>query len=65
MPTSMIGVSVKGVPSVTIDDVQASRTATQHLVNLGHQRIGLIAQACSSVHPSPPGTIDVVASWTS
>lgn len=42
MPTSMIGVNVQGVPSVTIDDVQAARQATQHLINLGHTRIGLI-----------------------
>lgn len=49
MPTSMIGVSVAGVPSVTIDDVQASRTATQHLVNLGHRRIGLIAGTPTSL----------------
>lgn len=45
MPTSLIGVSVEGVPSVTIDDVQAGRIATQHLVNLGHERIGVIAGA--------------------
>ena len=42
MPTSMIGVSVDGVPSVTIDDVAAARVATQHLINLGHTRIGMI-----------------------
>lgn len=42
MPTSMIGVSVDGVPSVTIDDVFAARVATQHLINLGHTRIGMI-----------------------
>lgn len=42
MPTSLIGVSADGVPSVTIDDVLAARTATQHLINLGHERIGLI-----------------------
>lgn len=42
MPTSLIGVTMKGVPSVSIDDVHAARTATQHLVNLGHRRIGLI-----------------------
>lgn len=42
MPTSMIGVSVDGVPSVVIDDVAAARVATQHLINLGHTRIGLI-----------------------
>ena len=43
LPTSLIGVSVGDVPSVTIDDVYAARMATQHLINLGHQRIGLIA----------------------
>jgi len=42
MPTSMIGLTVKGVPSVTIDDVAAARLATQHLINLGHTRIGII-----------------------
>lgn len=54
MPMSMIGVSVEGVPSVIIDDVQAARTATQHLVNLGHRRIGLIGGTPSSA-PSTPG----------
>lgn len=42
LPVSMIGLTVKGVPSVTIDDVAAARLATQHLINLGHRRIGLI-----------------------
>jgi DNA-binding LacI/PurR family transcriptional regulator len=42
MPTSLIGVATDGVSSVTIDDVLAARVATQHLVNLGHERIGLI-----------------------
>ena len=42
MPTALIGVRTEGVPSVTIDDAQAARIATQHLVNLGHERIGVI-----------------------
>jgi LacI family repressor for deo operon, udp, cdd, tsx, nupC, and nupG len=42
MPTSTIGLTVAGVPSVTIDDVAAARLATQHLINLGHRRIGII-----------------------
>ena len=42
LPSSLIGVRKDGVPSVTIDDAQAARTATQHLVNLGHERIGVI-----------------------
>jgi LacI family repressor for deo operon, udp, cdd, tsx, nupC, and nupG len=43
MPTSMIGLTTAGVPSVTIDDVAAARLATQHLINLGHTRIGTIS----------------------
>jgi LacI family transcriptional regulator, repressor for deo operon, udp, cdd, tsx, nupC, and nupG len=43
MPTSLIGVNQPGVTSVTIDDVHAARIATQHLINLGHRRIGVIA----------------------
>ena len=42
LPASLIGVRKDGVPSVTIDDAQAARLATQHLVNLGHERIGVI-----------------------
>ncbi|MDO8732336.1 MAG: LacI family DNA-binding transcriptional regulator [Actinomycetota bacterium] len=47
LPTSLIGVSVEDVPSVIIDDVYAARMATQHLINLGHRRIGLIAGSAS------------------
>lgn len=43
MPTSLIGTAKEGVAGVTIDDVQAARTATQHLLNLGHTRIGVIS----------------------
>jgi LacI family transcriptional regulator, repressor for deo operon, udp, cdd, tsx, nupC, and nupG len=45
MPTSLIGVALEGVPSVTIDDVLAGQIATQHLINLGHERIGIITGA--------------------
>ncbi len=45
MPTSLIGVTIPGVPSVTIDDVAAGRIAGQHLINLGHERIGVISGA--------------------
>ena len=45
MPTSLIGVALDGVPSVTIDDVLAGQIATQHLINLGHERIGVITGA--------------------
>ncbi len=43
MPTSLIGTAKEGVAGVTIDDVQAARTATQHLLNLGHKRIAIIS----------------------
>lgn len=43
LPTSFIGVRWPGVPSVCIDDAAAGRMATQHLINLGHQRIGIIS----------------------
>lgn len=42
LPTSVIGPSVEGASSVSIDDVEGAATATQHLINLGHERIGLI-----------------------
>jgi LacI family repressor for deo operon, udp, cdd, tsx, nupC, and nupG len=42
MPTSLIGLTMPAVPSVTIDDVLAGQIATQHLINLGHERIGVI-----------------------
>lgn len=45
LPTSLIGLTMPGVPSVTIDDVMAGRMATQHLINLGHERIGVITGA--------------------
>jgi DNA-binding LacI/PurR family transcriptional regulator len=40
---TLVGTTSEGMSSVTIDDVEAARTATQHLVNLGHRRIGIIA----------------------
>ncbi len=50
MPVSLIGSSAAGVPSVSIDDVAAGRIATQHLINIGHERIAII-----SGQPNPTG----------
>lgn len=47
IPTSLIGVAKQGVPSVLIDDVEAARTATRHLINLGHRRIAVIGGSAS------------------
>ncbi|MFY9330379.1 MAG: LacI family DNA-binding transcriptional regulator [Candidatus Nanopelagicales bacterium] len=50
LPVSLIGASAEGVPSVGIDDVAAARTATQHLINIGHERIAIITG-----QPNPTG----------
>lgn len=42
-PLTWVGVRVKGVSSVCIDDTEGARVATQHLVNRGHKRVGLIS----------------------
>jgi len=49
MPTALIGTHRGGVPNVTIDDFEAGRSATQHLINLGHERIGLISGRSSTI----------------
>lgn len=43
MPLVSIGSSIPGSPSVGIDEVGTARTAVDHLINLRHRRIGLIA----------------------
>jgi len=45
IPVALVGADVKDCPSVRIDDVAGARTAVQHLVNLGHERIALISGA--------------------
>ncbi len=39
---AFVGVPVPGFPSVRIDDQAAARTATQHLLDLGHRRIAYV-----------------------
>jgi LacI family transcriptional regulator, repressor for deo operon, udp, cdd, tsx, nupC, and nupG len=43
LPVVMVGVASSLFPTVTIDNVAAAISATRHLVNLGHERIGLIS----------------------
>ncbi|BEL04804.1 DNA-binding transcriptional regulator CytR [Actinoplanes sichuanensis] len=45
------GGQVESYPSVSIDDVTAGRQAVDHLILLGHRRIGMIA----AVDPAEPG----------
>ena len=43
MPVALVGADIEGRPSVRIDDAAGARTAVQHLINLGHERIALIS----------------------
>jgi DNA-binding LacI/PurR family transcriptional regulator len=45
---------VTGVPSVNIDDRAGARAAAQHVVDLGHRRIGIV----TTNRDAPPGIID-------
>ena len=42
LPTVFIGASLGGAMSVRVDDVAISRTATEHLLALGHTRIAYV-----------------------
>jgi len=54
VPVSLVGMHHAKCSSVAIDDVAAARTATQHLVNQGHKKIGLM-----SGHPDDPFNFSV------
>ena len=43
-PTVLVDTWGKGLPSVTIDDRHGGRMATQHLIDLGHRRIGFVGE---------------------
>ncbi len=43
VPISLVGFHHEGCSSVAIDDVLGARIATQHLIDLGHRKIGLIS----------------------
>ncbi len=43
IPIALVGMDHKWCASVKIDDVASARTATQHLVNQGHKKIGLMS----------------------
>ncbi|HXW79827.1 MAG TPA: LacI family DNA-binding transcriptional regulator [Acidimicrobiales bacterium] len=43
VPICMVGAAVEGFSSIRIDDVESASEAVQHLVNLGHTRIGIIS----------------------
>ena len=43
-PTALLDSSAVGLPSITIDDRDGGRIATQHLLDLGHRRIGFVGE---------------------
>lgn len=43
IPTVLIDMLDKRFTSVAIDDITVGRIATDHLINLGHQRIGMVS----------------------
>lgn len=51
-PTVVVSASIKGarMPTVRIDDAAAARAAVEHLVQLGHRRIGYIGGPKQHVH---------------
>lgn len=53
VPIGAVGASLPGVSSVRIDDAAGARAATNHLINLGHERIAMIGGGVSEVEPNP------------
>lgn len=53
VPTVVVGVDAPHVPSVGIDNVAAARAATDHLLALGHRRIGLIGHVLDPAQDFP------------
>ncbi|MEY3217683.1 MAG: hypothetical protein RLY96_146 [Actinomycetota bacterium] len=43
IPIALVGMDHEKCASIKIDDVAGARTATQHLVNQGHKKIGLMS----------------------
>jgi DNA-binding LacI/PurR family transcriptional regulator len=51
---STVGARVEGFPSVRVDDVEVGRIAIEHLLDLGHDRVGVIGGM-----PEDPMNFDV------
>ncbi|MFC7494720.1 MULTISPECIES: LacI family DNA-binding transcriptional regulator [unclassified Nocardioides] len=49
LPVTIVGADLPGWATVRIDDEEAAATATRHLLDLGHERIGYIGGATEGV----------------
>lgn len=45
LPAVLVGLRGEDLPCVLVDNVEVGRTATEHLLSLGHTRIGLVGHA--------------------
>lgn len=59
LAVTLVGSRREGMSSVSIDDAAGARVATQHLVNLGHKRIGLIGGSKVPPNPAQPDLPEV------
>jgi len=53
VPLSFIGISPEGSASAGINDFEGAKVATQHLINQGHTKIGLIAGSTANQYEFP------------
>ncbi len=67
VPLAMVDAEARGVPCTVVDDIRGGSLATEHLIALGHRRIGFIGDSRRRpwlpVDPAPPARLpaDVVA----
>lgn len=54
VPWVMVGADCPGIDSVVIDNMTGARTATRHLLELGHRTIGLISGGPAAFGASSP-----------
>jgi DNA-binding LacI/PurR family transcriptional regulator len=45
VPLAMVDVEARGVPCTVVDDIRGGSLATEHLIALGHRRIGFIGDS--------------------
>jgi len=54
VPVGSVGVDIEGFASVKVDDVASAETAVNHLIGLGHRRIGMVVLEHDEIEFSSP-----------